>query len=60
VQRWARLIKAGKKIEYLELFAPVSVVAGGGVSNAGRSRLPTRLMVPCWISSMPSTRGTMT
>ena len=45
VERWARLIKAGKKIEYLDLLGPVSVVAGGGVSNAGRSRLPTRLMV---------------
>jgi transposase, IS5 family len=44
-QRWARQVKAGKKIEDLDLFGPVSVVAGGGVSNAGRPRLPTRLMV---------------
>jgi hypothetical protein len=44
-QRWARQVKAGKKIEDLDLFGPVSVVAGGGVSNTGRPRLPTRLMV---------------
>ena len=44
-QRWARQVKAGKKIEDLDLFGPVSAVAGGGVSNAGRPRLPTRLMV---------------
>ena len=25
VQRWARLIKTGKKIEYLELFGPIFV-----------------------------------
>ena len=28
--RWARQVKAGKKIEGLDLFGPVSVVAGGG------------------------------
>jgi IS5 family transposase len=44
-RRWARQVKAGKKIEGLDLFGPVSVVAGGGTSNAGRPRLPTRLMV---------------
>ena len=44
-QRWARQVKAGKKIEDLDLFGPVSAVAGGGVSDAGRPRLPTRLMV---------------
>ena len=44
-QRWARQVKAGKKIEDLDLFGPVSAVAGGGLSNAGRPRLPTRLMV---------------
>ncbi len=27
------------------MFGPVSVVASGGITNAGRSRLPTRLMV---------------
>jgi IS5 family transposase len=44
-QRWARQVKAGKKIEGFDLFGPVAVVTGGGVSNAGRPRLPTRLMV---------------
>jgi hypothetical protein len=44
-QRWARQVKAGKKIECLDLFGPVSAVASGGVSNAGRPRLPTCLMV---------------
>ena len=44
-QRWARQVKAGKKIEDLDLFGPVSAVTGGGISNAGRPRLPTRLMV---------------
>jgi IS5 family transposase len=44
-QRWARQVKAGKKIEDLDLFGPVSGVVGGGTSNAGRPRLPTRLMV---------------
>jgi IS5 family transposase len=44
-QRWARQVKAGKKIEDLDLFGPVSVVASGGISNAGRPRLLTRLMV---------------
>jgi IS5 family transposase len=29
----------------LDLFGPVSAVDIGGVSNAGRPRLPTRLMV---------------
>ena len=43
--RWDRQVKAGKKIEDLELFGPVSTVSGGGVSNAGCPRLPTRLMV---------------
>ncbi len=43
--RWAREVKAGNKIEDLDLFGPVSVVAGGSISNAGRPRLPTRLMV---------------
>ena len=45
VQRWAHQAKAGKKIEDLDLFGLVSVVTGGGASNAGRPHLPTRLMV---------------
>ncbi len=44
-QRWARQVKACKKIEDLELFGSVSMVVGGGVSNDGCPRLPTRLMV---------------
>jgi len=44
-RRWARQVKAGKKIEDLDLFGPVSGVADGAISNAGRPRLPTRLMV---------------
>lgn len=44
-QRWTRQVKAGKKIEDLALLGPVSAVASGGVSNAGRPRLPNRLMV---------------
>ena len=44
-QRWARQVKAGKKIEDLDLFGPVTAVTRGGTSNAGRPRLPTRLMV---------------
>ena len=50
-QRWARQVKAGKKIEDLDLFGPVTAVTRGGTSNAGRPRLPTRLMVAllyCW------------
>ena len=30
-KRWARQVKTGKKIEDLDLFGPVSAVAGGGV-----------------------------
>ncbi len=45
VQPWVRQVKAGKKIEELDLFGPVSGVVDGGTSNAGRPRLPTRLMV---------------
>jgi len=44
-QRWARQVKAGKKIEDLDLIGPVSSVSGGGIVKAGRPRLPTRLMV---------------
>ncbi len=44
-QRWARQDKAGKKVEDLDVFGPVSSVGGGCASNAGSPRLPTRLMV---------------
>ncbi len=44
-QRLARHFKAGKKIEDLDLLCPVSVVASGGISNVGSTRLSIRLMV---------------
>jgi IS5 family transposase len=44
-QRWARQVKSGKKIEDLDMFGPLSGVAGGAISNVGRPRLSTRLMV---------------
>jgi IS5 family transposase len=40
-QRWARQVKAGKKIEDLDLLVPVSLVASGGISNAGLRFCPT-------------------
>ena len=43
--RFARQVRTGKQIEDLGLFGPTVSVAGAGVSNAGRPRLPTRLMV---------------
>ena len=42
-QRWARQVKAGKKIEDLDLFGPVSVVAGGG--GRGRHRCGERALL---------------
>jgi IS5 family transposase len=36
---------AGRGIEDVVLFGPTLAVAGAGVSNAGRPRLPIRLMV---------------
>ena len=43
--RFARQVRAGKKIDDMDMFGPTQVIAGAGVSNAGRPRLPTRLMV---------------
>jgi hypothetical protein len=40
-----RQVRAGKKIEVSELFGATEVIAGAGISYAGRPRLPTRLMV---------------
>lgn len=37
--------RAGRKVEGADLFGPTLAVAGAGVSNAGRPRLPVRLMV---------------
>ena len=45
--RFARQAKAGKKIEDLDnmdFFGATASLSGGGVSNAGRPRLPLRLM----------------
>lgn len=38
-------MRAGKKIEDLDLFGATEMIAGAGASKAGRPRLPTRLMV---------------
>ena len=43
--RFARQVRSGKKIEDMDMFGATQIVAGAGVSNAGRPRLPTRLMV---------------
>ncbi|MDP4590122.1 MAG: IS5 family transposase, partial [Burkholderiaceae bacterium] len=42
---FARKVKAGKTVEDIGLFGPTVQVVGGGMSNAGRPRLPIRLMV---------------
>jgi IS5 family transposase len=44
-QCWARQVKAGKKIEDLDLFGPVFAMISGGVSNSVSPGPPTRLMV---------------
>ncbi len=44
-QRWGSQVKAGKKIEDMDMFGPTQALVGFGSSNAGRPRLPTRLMV---------------
>ena len=43
--RFARQVRSGKKIENMDMFGATQVVAGAGVSNAGRTSLLTRLMV---------------
>ena len=45
VHRIARQVRSGKKIEGMDMFGPTQALAGSGVSNAGRPRLHTRLMV---------------
>lgn len=42
---FARQVRAGKKIEDTDLFCSTKVMVGADMSNAGRPRLPTRLMV---------------
>jgi IS5 family transposase len=41
----ARAAKAGKQIEDIDLFSATVSLSGGGISKAGRPRLPLRLMV---------------
>ena len=43
-QCFARQVRQGKRIEDVDLFGGVSAHVGGSVSNAGRPRLPLRLM----------------
>jgi len=43
--RFARQVRAGKRVEDVDLFGPTVAVVGGAVSNAGRPRLPMRLMI---------------
>lgn len=43
--RFARQVRTGKKVSDMDLFGPTVAVVGGGVSNAGRPRLPMRLMI---------------
>lgn len=43
--QFARQVKAGKSVQDIGLFGAQTLRVGGGVSNAGRPRLPIRLMV---------------
>lgn len=43
--QFARQVKAGKLVEDIGLFGPEVKVVSGGKSNAGRPRLPIRLLV---------------
>ena len=40
-----RQVRAGKKIEDLDLLGATAVITGAGVSKSGCPRLPTRLMI---------------
>jgi len=42
---FARKVHAGKVVEVDDLFGTHTAMVGGGISNAGRPRLPIRLMV---------------
>ena len=44
-QVFVRKVRVGKQIDDLDLFGNTSTMQGGGLSNAGRPRLPLRLMV---------------
>ena len=43
--QFARQVKAGKSVQDIGLFGTQTIRVGGGASNAGRPRLPIRLMV---------------
>lgn len=43
--QFARQVKAGKSVQDIGLFGAQTLSVGGGVSNAGRPRLPIRLMI---------------
>lgn len=43
--QFARQVKTGKSVQDIGLFGAQTTRVGGGVSNAGRPRLPIRLMV---------------
>jgi len=43
--QFARQVKAGKCVQDIGLFGTQTIRVGGGASNAGRPRLPIRLMV---------------
>jgi IS5 family transposase len=44
-QQFARRARAGTRLEGMDLFGPSTQLVGGGVSKAGRPRLPMRLMI---------------
>lgn len=43
--RFARQVRAGQRVEGMDLFGPSERWVGAGVSKAGRPRLPMRLMI---------------
>ena len=45
MNRFAHQVRAGKRVEDVDLLGPAVSVAGAGVATAGRPRLQTRLMV---------------
>jgi IS5 family transposase len=52
--RFARRVRTGKQVEDLGLFGPTVSVAGTVVSNTGRPRFPTRLMISLLSRDFPS------
>lgn len=43
--RFARQVRTGNQVADIDLFGPTVAVVGAGASNAGRPRLPMRLMI---------------